>query len=151
MSHEQIKNLPQVVGGIIAIMAIAAIFSRYELRIGLDVGSPSLVADARHVTTDLLASAVILFGIIGTYLGYPIDRYVALLVAVIVARIGVQILVEAVKVSFRRYPGFSHLKRHKKNRRKPTGSRGNTQHWRPKFREVQICGNITYYKLKASQ
>jgi cation diffusion facilitator family transporter len=98
VSHEQITNLPQVVGGIIAIMAIAAIFSRYELRIGLDVGSPSLVADARHVTTDLLACAVILFGIIGTYLGYPIDRYVALLVAVIVARIGVQILVEAVKV-----------------------------------------------------
>jgi cation diffusion facilitator family transporter len=98
VSHEQIKNLPQVIVGIIAIMAIAAIFSRYELRIGLDVGSPSLVADARHVTTDLLASAVILFGIIGTYLGYPLDRYVALLVALIVARMGVQILIEAVKV-----------------------------------------------------
>ena len=79
-------------------MAISAIFSRYELKIALEVGSPSLVADARHVTTDLLASAVILVGIISTYLGWPVDRYVALLVAVLVARIGVEILVDTVKV-----------------------------------------------------
>ena len=94
----QITGIPQVTAGIILIMAVAAVFSRYELKVGLAVGSPSLVADARHVTTDLLASAVILLGIISTYLGYPIDRYVALLVAVLVARIGVKILVEAVKV-----------------------------------------------------
>jgi len=94
----QIRAFPQVTAGIIFIMAISAIFSRYELKIALEVGSPSLVADARHVTTDLLASAVILVGIISTYLGWPVDRYVALLVAVLVARIGVEILVDAVKV-----------------------------------------------------
>jgi cation diffusion facilitator family transporter len=94
----QITGIPLVIAGIIVIMAVAAVFSRYELKVGLAVGSPSLVAEARHVTTDLLACAVILLGIISTYLGYPIDRYVALLVAVLVARIGVEILVEAVKV-----------------------------------------------------
>jgi len=94
----QITAIPQVTAGIVLIMAVAAIFSRYELRIGLEVGSPSLVADARHVATDLLACAVILAGIISTYLGYAVDRYVALMVAVLVARIGVEILVEAVKV-----------------------------------------------------
>jgi cation diffusion facilitator family transporter len=93
-----ITGVPQVMAGIILIMAAAAVFSRYELKIGLEVGSPSLVADARHVTTDLIACTVILVGIISTYLGYPIDRYVALLVAVLVARIGIQILVEAIKV-----------------------------------------------------
>jgi cation diffusion facilitator family transporter len=94
----QIRAFPQVTAGIIFIMAISAIFSRYELKIALAVGSPSLVADARHVTTDLLASAVILVGIISTYLGWPVDRYVALLVSMLVARIGVEILVDAVKV-----------------------------------------------------
>jgi cation diffusion facilitator family transporter len=94
----QITAIPQVAAGIILIMAVAAIFSRYELKIGLEVGSPSLVADARHVTTDLLACTLILVGIIGTHLGYAIDRYVAILVAAIVARIGAEILVEAVKV-----------------------------------------------------
>ena len=97
-TSSHITGIPQVMAGIILIMAVAAVFSRYELKIGLEVGSPSLVADARHVTTDLLACTVILVGIITTYLGYPLDRYVALLVAVIVARIGVEILVEAVKV-----------------------------------------------------
>ncbi len=94
----QITAVPQVVAGIVLIMAAAAVFSRYELKIGLEVGSPSLVADARHVTTDLLACSVIVVGIISTYLGYPIDRYVAMLVAALVARVGAEILVEAVKV-----------------------------------------------------
>jgi predicted Fe-Mo cluster-binding NifX family protein len=79
-------------------MAVTAVFSRYELKIGLEVGSPSLVADAKHVSTHILASSVILFGILGTYWGYPIDRYVAMLVAVLVAYTGAQILIEAVKV-----------------------------------------------------
>ncbi|MCL5124230.1 MAG: cation diffusion facilitator family transporter [Deltaproteobacteria bacterium] len=94
----EIEHVAQVTSGIIFIIVATALFSRYELRIGLEVGSPSLVADAKHVSTDILASTVILFGILATYLGYPIDRYVALLVAVLVAHIGVQILIEAVKV-----------------------------------------------------
>jgi cation diffusion facilitator family transporter len=97
-SDNVISNIPLVTIGIIFMMAIAGLFSRYELKVGLEVGSPSLVADARHVTTDLLASLVILFGIISTHLGYHLDRYVALLVAVIVAKMGVQIFLEAVKV-----------------------------------------------------
>jgi cation diffusion facilitator family transporter len=97
-SDTVISNIPLVTIGIIFMMAVAGLFSRYELKIGLEVGSPSLVADARHVTTDLLASLVILFGIISTHLGYHLDRYVALLVAVIVAKMGVEIFLEAVKV-----------------------------------------------------
>ncbi len=97
-SDTEISNVRLVTVGIILMMAVAAVFSRYELKVGLEVGSPSLVADAKHVTTDLLACLVILFGIISTYLGYHLDRYVALLVAVIVARMGVQIFLEAVKV-----------------------------------------------------
>ncbi|MFH0958547.1 MAG: cation diffusion facilitator family transporter, partial [Pseudomonadota bacterium] len=97
-SDTPISHIHLVTIGIIFMMAVAGLFSRYELKVGLEVGSPSLVADARHVTTDLLASLVILFGIISTHLGYHLDRYVALLVAVIVAKMGVQIFLEAVKV-----------------------------------------------------
>ncbi|MGO8877986.1 MAG: cation diffusion facilitator family transporter [Desulfomonilaceae bacterium] len=93
-----ITNVALVVAGLVLIMGVTAVFSRYELKIGLEVGSPSLVADAKHVSTDILASSVILFGILGTYWGYPIDRYVAMLVAVLVAYTGAQILIEAVKV-----------------------------------------------------
>lgn len=94
----RIEQLPLVSGGILVIILVAFLFSRYELKVGLQVGSPSLVADAKHVTTDVLSSLVILFGIVGTYFGYDIDRYVALFVAVVVAHIGYQILVESLKV-----------------------------------------------------
>ena len=93
-----ITNVALVTAGFVLIMAVTAVFSRYELKIGLEVGSPSLVADAKHVSTDILASSVILFGILGTYWGYPIDRYIAMLVAVLVAYTGAQIMIEAVKV-----------------------------------------------------
>jgi predicted Fe-Mo cluster-binding NifX family protein len=93
-----IEQLPLVSGGILVIILAAFLFSRYELKVGLQVGSPSLVADAKHVTTDVLSSLVILFGIVGTYFGYDIDRYVALFVAVVVAHVGYQILIESLKV-----------------------------------------------------
>ena len=93
-----ITNVALVAAGLLLIMAVTTLFSRYELKVGLEVGSPSLVADAKHVSTDILASSVILFGILGTYWGYPIDRYIAMLVAVLVAYTGAQIMIEAVKV-----------------------------------------------------
>ncbi|MGA8833746.1 MAG: cation diffusion facilitator family transporter [Desulfomonilaceae bacterium] len=93
-----ITNVVLVTAGLALIMAVTTLFSRYELKIGLEVGSPSLVADAKHVSTDILASSVILFGILGTYWGYPIDRYIAMLVAILVAYTGAQIMIEAVKV-----------------------------------------------------
>ncbi len=93
-----ITNVALVTAGLLLIMAVTTLFSRYELKVGLEVGSPSLVADAKHVSTDILASSVILFGILGTYWGYPIDRYIAMLVAVLVAYTGAQIMIEAVKV-----------------------------------------------------
>ncbi len=97
-NYSELTHLPRVVGGIVLIIGIAFVFSRYELRVGLDVGSPSLVADAKHVYTDLLSTGVILISIIGARLGYPLDRYVALFVAVLVARTGIQIMIDAVKV-----------------------------------------------------
>ncbi len=97
-SAGQVENLPLVLGGIAFILAVMYVFSRYELRVGLEVGSPSLVADAKHVSTDMLSTLVILVSVAGSYLGYGIDHYVALIVAVLVTRMGFQILVDAVKV-----------------------------------------------------
>ncbi|MGC8659846.1 MAG: cation diffusion facilitator family transporter [Desulfomonilaceae bacterium] len=93
-----ISGIYLVTVGIAIMILVTGLFARYELKIGIEVGSPSLVADAKHVSTDILALSVILVGIMGTYLGYHLDRYVALLVAVLVAYVGTGILVEAVKV-----------------------------------------------------
>ncbi len=93
-----LENVPLAVSGSILIIIITLIFSRYELRVGLEAGSPSLVADAKHVSTDLLSTVVILASLIGAQLGVYLDTYVALFVAVIVARTGFRIMIDAVKV-----------------------------------------------------
>ena len=94
----RVQNLSAVVVGIVFIIVVAFLFSRYELKVGLSVGSPSLVADARHVATDLLSTLVILVGVVGSSVGYHLDRYAALVVAALVARMGLQIFLDSVKV-----------------------------------------------------
>lgn len=93
-----LQNTHLVVGGIVVIVAAAFFFSRYELKVGLQTGSPSLVADAKHVATDLMSTLVILLSVVGHHLGFAIDRYVAIFVALLVARIGYVILVDSLKV-----------------------------------------------------
>ncbi len=96
--RESIQNAGLVSGGIIFILVVAYVFSRYELKAGLKAGSPSLVADARHIATDMLSSLVILVAILGSYLGASLDSYVAVFVAALVARIGFSILLDSLKV-----------------------------------------------------
>jgi cation diffusion facilitator family transporter len=93
-----IKNLAPVCAGVVLMMIVAYLYSRYELKAGLKAGSPSLIADAKHVATDVFSSMVILLAILGTYLGFPLDRYVAILVAILVSRIGLVILIDSLKV-----------------------------------------------------
>jgi cation diffusion facilitator family transporter len=97
--HKQaIRNLGMVSAGIALMLIVSYLFSRYELKAGVKAGSPSLVADAKHITTDMLCSVIILVAILGTYIGIPLDRYVAVLVAALVARIGFSILLDSLKV-----------------------------------------------------
>ena len=93
-----LQNVPIVAAGLLTIIGGAFLFSRYELRVGLEIGSPSLVADAKHVSTDLLSTLVILVSVVGAAFGIVVDRYVAIFVALLVARMGFEIFVDAVKV-----------------------------------------------------
>lgn len=95
---EQLQHVSWVVVGIGAIMGAVYLFSRYELAVGLEARSPTLIADAKQLTSDMLSYVVILFGIVATHFGYRIDRYVAIFVAALVARIGFEILVDSLKV-----------------------------------------------------
>lgn len=63
-------NLPLTIVGIIATIVIAWLFSRYELKIGLQASSPSLIADSRHILIDVLSSLVILTALVGSAVGF---------------------------------------------------------------------------------
>ena len=58
-------HLPVAMAGVVLIIVITLAFSRFELKKGRELGSPSLVADARHIGTDMFSAAIILVGLIG--------------------------------------------------------------------------------------
>jgi len=92
------QYLPYAMVGVLLTMAITFTFSHYELRQGRELNSPSLIADAEHVRTDMFSSSVILFGLVGGWFGLNLDRIAAILVAVLVFKAGLSILVDALRV-----------------------------------------------------
>ncbi len=99
---ERVKaaRLPYAIGGVIAIAVILLAFSRYELRRARELNSPSLLADAQHLATDLFASCIILLGLAGTYfqVKFPLDKVAALIIVVLVTRVGLKIAVDSIRV-----------------------------------------------------
>lgn len=92
------EHLPLAVGGISLTILITWLFSRYELKKGEETGSPSLVADARHIYTDMLSSLVILVSLLGGSFGFPLDQYAALIVVVFICRTAFIIALDAIRV-----------------------------------------------------
>jgi cation diffusion facilitator family transporter len=95
-----LKNeyLPFAVVGVLLTMGITFAFSRFELRVGKQISSPSLIADAEHIRTDMLSSSVILAGLIGAWFGLNLDKIAALVVVVLVLKAGVRIFIDALRV-----------------------------------------------------
>lgn len=93
-------RLPYAMGGVVLIVAILFAFSRFELKRGKELGSPSLVADAQHIGTDLFSTLIILVGLIGGYfqIPYPLDKWAALAIAVLIGWAGLKIAIDAIRV-----------------------------------------------------
>lgn len=94
------ERLPVAIAGVILVVLLLWAFSRYELKKGKQFGSPSLVADAQHVATDLFSSLIILIGLVGGYfqINFPLDRAAALIIAGLIIRAGLKIVIDAIRV-----------------------------------------------------
>jgi cation diffusion facilitator family transporter len=94
------ERLPYAIVGVIAIALILLSFSRYELKRARKLNSPSLEADAQHLTTDLFSSCIILVGLTGTYfqVKFPLDKVAALIIVGLISWVGVKIAVDAIRV-----------------------------------------------------
>jgi cation diffusion facilitator family transporter len=67
----------------------------YELRAGRRLRSDVLVADALHTRADVFVSLAVMGGLVAVRLGYPLaDPILALVVALIIAKIGIDIIRE---------------------------------------------------------
>jgi cation diffusion facilitator family transporter len=93
-----ISSIPIAISGLFAIIILMHLFSRYELKVGRKAGSPSLVADAKHIGTDLLSSLGVMLGLLLSLWKPHFDRFVAVIIIVLIARLGWTILSDSVKV-----------------------------------------------------
>ncbi len=91
-------NIPLAVAGIAATILMTWLFARYELKKGEETGSPCLVADARHIWTDMLSSLIILASLLSAALGLRLDHYAAVVVVLFIGRSAFTILLDAVRV-----------------------------------------------------
>jgi len=93
-----VSNIPMAILGLVGIIALMFLFSRYEMKVGKKVGSPSLVADAKHIGTDLLSSVGVLIGLLLSLWKPNFDRFIAVIIIILIARLGWTILSDSVKV-----------------------------------------------------
>jgi cation diffusion facilitator family transporter len=79
---------PLMLGGVFVAAVIPLAFSRYEMRVGREANSPSLIADATEFRAHILSSGVVFAAVAGQLLGIPIDRIAALVIVVWIAHAG---------------------------------------------------------------
>jgi len=95
----KIKSLPIAVIAIVLTVIITYLYSSWEKKKAIELNSPSLMADAEHVKADFFTAIVVLVGVVGQYMGYPIIEKIAVAVVVyFIFHSGWEILVDAIKV-----------------------------------------------------
>jgi cation diffusion facilitator family transporter len=94
-----VERIPWAIAGVIIAIPATYLFSRYEMRIGRQINSPSIIADAEHVKSDMLSSLIILVGLVGGLFQVPLlDKGAALVILIFIARTGYRILVDSIRV-----------------------------------------------------
>jgi len=84
----KIPGLPAAIGAVISISG-NWFMARKARDIGLEIRSPSLVADSAHHASDAISSVVVLVGIFLSMLGYPrLDSLAGFLVALFIIKTG---------------------------------------------------------------
>jgi cation diffusion facilitator family transporter len=93
-----LQNLGITIASVFCAMVITFGFSRYEARVGAEIESPSLIADARHMWVDMLSNTVVLAGLLSSLAGFNFDRIAAFMVVFFIAWAGGKILIDGVRV-----------------------------------------------------
>jgi len=81
-----------------ALILVPFLFGRYEVHMGTQYNSPSLIADGKNFTSDVLSSTVVFFGLLGQFLQLPVDRIAAIIVAALIVKAGWGIMVSGMRV-----------------------------------------------------
>jgi cation diffusion facilitator family transporter len=89
---------PWMLAGIVVAIVVPLAFSFYEMRVGQAANSPSLIADAQEYRVHVFSSGVALLALIGQMVGFPLDRIAALVIVVLIAKTGWELLSDGMRV-----------------------------------------------------
>jgi len=107
-----ITNLPLTIAVALTSLIVTLLLSRYKLKIGKEINSPSLIADGKHTQVDTYASTAVLLGLTGYYLDFPyLDSIAGIFVTLFIFKAGYEILIDAVKVLLDASIGYEDLSR----------------------------------------
>ncbi len=84
---------------LIVTLLINLAFSRYERRKGLELNSDLLISDSKHTMSDVLATAVILVGLVFMRMGLTIvDPILSIFIALLILRTAIDILINNLNI-----------------------------------------------------
>ena len=92
------KNIPVGIAAVLLGMSLDFFWGRFEAKTGRRINSPGIEASGKHTVSDVYSSTVVLVGLIGSFFGFNLDRWAALIVAIIIFRVGISILLDNLKV-----------------------------------------------------
>lgn len=94
----ELQNIWMTVASVLCIIVITYSYSRYAIQVGKGINSPSLIADAKHIGVDMLASAMVLAALLSSFAGMNLDRIAAFIIVVIIVWSGGKILIDGIRV-----------------------------------------------------
>jgi cation diffusion facilitator family transporter len=96
--QRQATVTPLMLGGVALSAIIPLVFSIYEMRVGRAVNSPSLMADAQEYRVHVFSSGIALVALVGQMIGWPLDRAAALIIVLLIAKTGWELLQDGMRV-----------------------------------------------------
>ena len=97
-SSRTVTVQPYMLLGVIVAIIVPLLFSQYEMRIGKQINSPSLTADATEFRAHIVSSGLVFVALGGQLIGLPVDRIAALIIVGWIAYEGWHTLVDAMRV-----------------------------------------------------
>ena len=94
----ELQNIWITSASVLCIIFITYGYSRYATKVGTEINSPSLIADAKHIGVDMFSSAMVLVVLLSSFAGVNLDRISAFIIVVIIAWSGGKILIDGIRV-----------------------------------------------------
>ncbi|MBW1728337.1 MAG: cation diffusion facilitator family transporter [Deltaproteobacteria bacterium] len=94
----ELQHIWVTIASVLCVIVITYGYSRYAIKVGTEINSPSLIADAKHIGVDMFSSAMVLIVLLSSFAGVNLDRISAYIIVVIIAWSGGKILIDGIRV-----------------------------------------------------